>query len=103
MKTATLSNQARRDVNEAVEWIAQDNPIAAEGLLDAVLKAADRIGHHPSLGARRPELTEDPQYRFLSLTRYPYLIVYPDNRDPPVIVRVLHTTRDLPRFFRHLR
>jgi toxin ParE1/3/4 len=86
-----------------MEWIAHDNPVAAQGLLDTVLKAAERIGEYPQIGVRRSDLTATARYRFVVLTGYPYLIVYAADRDPPVIVRVLHGARDLPRLLRTLR
>jgi toxin ParE1/3/4 len=86
-----------------MEWIAHDNPAAAQGLLDTVLKAAERIGQYPNIGVRRADLTASARYRFVVLTGYPYLIVYAADRDPPVIVRVLHGARDLPRLLRTLR
>ena len=84
-------------------WIARDNPVAAQGLLDAVLRAAERIGEHPQFGVRRPDLTASPRYRFVVLTGYPYLIVYAADRIPPVIARALHGARDLPPLLRSLR
>jgi len=36
------------------------------------------------------------RYRFWSIPRYRYLLVYTDATDPPRIVRVVHTSRDLP-------
>jgi toxin ParE1/3/4 len=85
-----------------MEWIAGDNPAAAQGLLDAVLRAAERIGQYPRIGVRRPDLTASARYRFVVLTGYPYLIVYAADRDPPVIARILHSARDLPRLLRDL-
>jgi toxin ParE1/3/4 len=85
-----------------VRWIAADNPIAAEGLLDAVRKAAERIGQYPQIGARRPDLTASARHRFVALTGFPYLIVYAENRDPPLIVRLVHGARDLPWLLRDL-
>jgi toxin ParE1/3/4 len=99
---ATLSRRARRDVDSAMEWIARDNPVAAQGLLDTVLKAAERIGQYPQIGGRRPDLTGSARYRFVILTGFPYLIVYAENHDPPLIVRIIHGARDLPRLLRDL-
>jgi toxin ParE1/3/4 len=99
---ATLSPRARRDLAGAMRWIAEDNPIAAQGLVEAVAKAAARIGTHPQIGAVRPDLTTGP-YRFVILTGYRYVIAYAPNRDPPLILRILHTSRDLPRVLRNLR
>jgi toxin ParE1/3/4 len=84
-------------------WIARDNPIAAQGLLDGVLRAAERIGEHPQFGVRRSDFTASQRYRFLVLTGYPYLIVYAADRTPPIIARVLHGARDLPPLLRNLR
>lgn len=95
MTAALLSPAARRDLPTATQWIAADNPIAARGLRDSVAKAARRIGAHPDIGLRRLELA-DQRYRFLPLTGFPYVIVYNSARQPPLIVRVLHTSRDLP-------
>jgi toxin ParE1/3/4 len=100
---ATLSGRARRDLNGALQWISQDNPVAAQGLLDAVIKAAERIGQYPQIGALRPDLTASGRHRFVPLTGYPYLIAYAADRKPPVIVRILHGARDLPRVLRDLR
>jgi toxin ParE1/3/4 len=86
----------------AVDWIAQDNPLAARAFRDAVLAVAERIGDHPQIGARRLHLARS-QYRFLVLTGYPYLVVYRDDRVPPVVVRVVHGARDLPRVLRDLQ
>ena len=102
MRAATLSPRARRDVHSTVEWITRDNPVAAQGLLNAVLTAAERIGEYPQIGVRRPDLTASLRSRFVVLTGYPYLIVCAADRDPPVIVRVVHGARDLPRLLRNL-
>lgn len=95
MTSAVLAPAARRDLLAAIRWIAQDNPAAARALRDAVAHAAHRIGAHPLAGAQRPELA-DPPYRFVSLTGFPYILVYNSERRPPLIVRILHGARDLP-------
>ncbi len=76
--------------------------MAAQALLDAVLKAAERIGSFPQIGTMRPDLARPP-YRFLTLSGSPYLIVYNDSRVPPLIVRIVHGARDLPRLLRSLQ
>jgi toxin ParE1/3/4 len=100
-RASVLSPRARRDVLEAVRWIAKDNPAAALGLRDAVVAAARRIGEHPQIGVLRPELADEP-VRFVMLTGYPYVIVYDSDREPPQILRVLHGARDLPEVLRDL-
>ena len=95
MTTALLSPAARRDLLAAIRWIAQDNPGAARALRDTIARTAERIGTHRLVGTQRPDLAA-PAYRFLSLTGFPYIVVYNAERQPPLIVRVLHGARDLP-------
>ena len=102
MSAAVLSPQARRDVLEAIRWITRDNPLAARALRAAVAQASERIGVHPLIGSVRPELAP-ARYRFVVLTGFPYVIVYNGERDPPLIVRILHGARDLPEVLRDLQ
>ena len=103
MTAATLSPRAQRELDGALRWIARDNPLAAQALLEAVLEAADRIGRHPKIGVVRTDLTVTDRYRFVVLSGFPYLIIYAADRDPPLIVRIVHGARDLPRLPRDLR
>ena len=102
MKPAAFSRRALRELDSAVRWIAADNPVAAEGLWAAVIRAAERIGRHPHIGSLRPDLTTSNRHRFVALTGFPYLIVYAADREPPLIVRMAHSSRDLPRLFQNL-
>ena len=61
----------------------------------AVLEAGRLIGEHPLVGSVRPEFGTT-SLRFLSLQRFPYLLAYNPEADPPLIVRILHAARDLP-------
>jgi toxin ParE1/3/4 len=101
MSAAVLAPAARRDLLAAIRWISKDNPAAATGLRDGVIRAAKRIGEHAHIGARRPELAGEP-YRFAGLTGFPSVIVYNAERRPPLIVRILHGARDLPEILRDL-
>jgi toxin ParE1/3/4 len=94
-RPAVFAPAARADLRTAVAWIAQDNPAAARALRDAALTGALRIGARPSIGATRPFLGAD-RFRFLLLRGFSYLMVYTADTDPPRILRVLHTARDLP-------
>jgi toxin ParE1/3/4 len=96
---ATLSRRAQRELDGAPQWIARDNPLAAQ----AVLEAAERIGEHPKIGVVRTDLTVTDRYRFVVLSGFSYLVVYAADRNPPVIVRIVHGARDLPRVLRNLR
>lgn len=95
MTAAVVSPRARQELVEAARWIARDNPAAARALRDSAAKAARQVGAHPSIGVVRPELV-DPPVHFLSLTGFPYILVYDSDRHPPLILRVLQGARDLP-------
>jgi toxin ParE1/3/4 len=84
-----------------MRWIARDNLHAAEGLRDAIVTAACRIGDHPEIGVVRAELADIP-YRFLILTGFPYILFYNASNVPPVILRILHGARDLPELLKDL-
>ncbi len=99
MTRAALSPAAERDILEIVEWIADENPAAARGLRTALDKVATTIGAHPRIGALRAHLASPP-IRFLPIRGFPYVIVYSPERDPPLILRVLHGARDLPEVLR---
>jgi toxin ParE1/3/4 len=85
----------------AADRIADDNPRAAEALIDGVEAAAARIGGHPQIGVVRPHLLR-PAFRFLTLSSFPYLIIYNAERDPPEIVAIIHGARNLPPLLRDL-
>ena len=99
MTAAVLAPAARRDLLVAARWIAGDNPRAALALKSAVVRAARRIGKHPAIGVARPDLA-DPPVRFLTLTGFPYVMVYDVDQRPPLVLRVLHAARDLPELLR---
>ena len=100
--SAVLSRQARRDLARAVQWIAKDNPDAASRLNDAVLDAAQRLGGNPLIGRAAPPPFASP-YRFWSLTRFSYILVYDPSTNPVEILRCVHSARDLPRALAELR
>lgn len=95
MTVAVLSPAARRDLLAAIRWIARDNPTAARALRDTIARTAQRIGAHNLVGTLRPDLADQP-YRFVNLTGFPYIVVYNSERQPPLIVRILHGARELP-------
>ncbi len=99
MIRAVLSPAAERDVLEIVEWIASENPVAAKGFRVALDKLAGTVGKHPRIGVLKPSVASPP-IRFFPIRGFPYIVVYTPDRDPPLIVRVLHGARDLPEVLR---
>jgi toxin ParE1/3/4 len=52
--------EAEADVNEIWEYIATDNPIAADRVAVDFEEALDNLVSFPGLGHRRPDLTSRP-------------------------------------------
>lgn len=96
-----LTRQARRDLAYAIQRIAEHEPDAATRLNDAVLAAVRRLGANPALGRSASPFL--PAYRFWSLTRFGYLLVYDPATHPVAILRCVHAARDLPRVLADLR
>jgi toxin ParE1/3/4 len=95
-RPARIAAAARRDLRAALAWITRDNPDAALRLREAVIRAAARIGERPGIGSPRPDVL--PSSR--RLPGWPYVIIYADDIDPPIILRLLHGARDLPPLLR---
>ena len=93
MKTV-LAPAAGDDLRAAWRWIRRDSRLAATALRASVTEAADRIAAHRDIGMSRPDLTSEP-VRFLFLSRFPYVLVYDPEPTPPVILRILHASRDI--------
>lgn len=93
-QTATFAIEAVSDIESAVAWVARDNQRASEQLQEAILRAGRLIGRNPLMGRPAPPAVPS-QFRFFSVPRLPYLIIYDTSTEPPVILRVLHTSRDL--------
>jgi toxin ParE1/3/4 len=88
-------------LRQAAEWIAEDSPEAADGLLKVALRAAERIRAKPMLARVRVDLAP-PRFRFWSLRGYPYLLVFDVESDPPLVARFVHQARDLPTLLHDL-
>lgn len=94
-RPAVLVPQARREAAAAVAWLADENPAAARNLRNAFVDAATLLGQRPLAGRGNKDLVGE-RYRIWSLVRFPYVLVYDPDARPPRIVRIVHTSRDLP-------
>ena len=84
------SPRVRLDLIDIWTYIAQDNPDAADGLLDRLEEVMGRLSERPIMGRKRPELGE-------ALRSFPvgnYVIFYLPNDEGVEIIRVLNRYRD---------
>ena len=84
---------AERDLDSIIDYIALDNPAAAETVYRAIVTTARRLTDFPRMGrpGRLPDTREFP------VTPLPYLIVYEVGADVVTVLAVFHTARDLAR------
>lgn len=76
--------------------IAQDNPTAADRMLDSLDDSSRRPADNPGLGPRRDDLLLGLRY----LPVGSYLILYRETEDGIEAVRDLHGRRNLPEILR---
>ena len=87
--------QAEEDLIEIWIYIAQDNPIAADRVLDDIEERFDALADNPLMGRLRPDIA--PELRYFTVGKY--LILYRTVPDGAQIVRVIHGASDLPHLF----
>lgn len=64
--------RARRTRQAAIDYIAQDNPVAALSQLDEIERQTDMLIQHPEMG--RPGRVDGT--RELVISRTPFIVVY---------------------------
>jgi toxin ParE1/3/4 len=64
--------RARRARQAAIDYIAQDNPVAALGQLDEIERQTDMLIQHPEMG----RLGRVEGTRELVISRTPFIVVY---------------------------
>jgi plasmid stabilization system protein ParE len=100
MNKYQFTPQAVTDLFEIWSFIAQDNPVAADRVEEAVYRACDFLADSPLVGRIRKELTPLPVRFWLVQPYSNYLIVYDPEKKPLRIIRILNSTRDLPSVLR---
>ena len=79
---------ARDDLAEVIDYIARDNPDAAQRLLDRILTKVETLSETPDLGTRSPYHRTARQ-----LIHGNYLVYYTVHRTEIVIRAVVHGAR----------
>ncbi len=87
--------QAEEDLIEIWIYIAQDNPGAADRMLDNLEQRFHALADNPLIGQLRPDIA--PELRYFSVGKY--LILYRTVPGGVQIVRVIHGARDLFHLF----
>jgi toxin ParE1/3/4 len=95
MSRYRLTPEARRDLDEITDFIAADNPAAAERLIDRIEERCRALAEMPGMGRAREELA--PNLRSSHVGKY--IIFYRPVDEGIDVIRVLHGHRDIPKLF----
>lgn len=87
--------EARLDLIEIWNYISEDNPDAADRVLNGIQEALNRLAEYPELGRARPELRKNLR----SFVSGNYVLFYTPKRGVIEVVRVIRAERDIDAVF----
>ncbi|MBE9234972.1 type II toxin-antitoxin system RelE/ParE family toxin [Anabaena aphanizomenioides LEGE 00250] len=87
--------QAEEDLIEIWLYIAADNQVVADKILDQIEEKSQLLAKNPGIGQARPDIA--PEMRYFPVGSY--LILYREIKDGIEVVRVVHGARNLPDVF----
>lgn len=94
-KSGVFTQSAQSDLLEAWLFIAEENLVAADRLLDQIDREVSTLLLQPLMGRARPELATGVR-SWPSST--PYILFYVADNNGVTVVRVLHHARDIRQF-----
>ena len=97
MSVCLFTPQARADLQNIYDYIAQDNPTNALQFVDRLEERCHLLADYPYIGVARPEFGTNHRSFVVPGTRY--IIVYRPIDDGVEIIHVSHGRQDLHRLF----
>jgi len=95
MSRIRITPLAEQDLVEIWYFIAQDNPLAADRLLDLLGQKYTLLADNPNMGPARPDIAKELRYHPVGN----YLLLYRVISGDIELVRVVHGARDLQSLF----
>jgi toxin ParE1/3/4 len=83
------------NLDNAIEYIAEDRPMAAKEVGQKIWDSAKMLAEHPGMG--RPGRV--PGTRELVISGLPFILPYVEKEGNSYILRVLHTSMKWPKVF----
>lgn len=97
-RQVVTTRRADEDIDGAIDhYLGEGAEDAGLGFIDALADARNLLAEHPHIGSAR--LTAEiglPDLRTFALPRYPYILSTAEDAGFVRIIRVLHTSRDIP-------
>ncbi len=97
MARVLISHSARQDLHEIWDYIASDNPDAADIFIDELREKFWLLSENTKVGSDRSELLD----KLKSFPHKDYLVFYAPITSGVKIVRVIHGSRDIQNIFEH--
>jgi plasmid stabilization system protein ParE len=91
--TVSWTQNAKRELRAVHDYVAQNSPRYAQGLVDRITRKTEQLAQFPQFGPEVPEY-EDESIR--ELLEHPYRIIYRVRQDRVEILSVVHGARQLP-------
>lgn len=84
--------KALQDLEGIFDWIAEDSPANARGVIERILASVERLGAYPEMA----RVGRVPGTREWVVPRLPYIVVYEVHRGPDelVVTAVFHEKQD---------
>ena len=83
---------ALRNLEQARNYVFQDNPTAAQELIIKIQNAANQLQNYPFMGKNgRVEGTRE-----LIISNSPYILIYRVKEESVEVLRILHTSKRYP-------
>jgi toxin ParE1/3/4 len=90
-----LTLEAAKDLDEIIDFIASDDPVAANRLIDSIEAKCQALAEMPGMGRGREEIA--PSVRSSHVGKY--IIFYRPEEKGIEVIRVIHGSRDITKLF----
>ena len=90
MRRVVRTDLAEQDLDEALSYLDERSPAAADRLATGIDDACQRLATQPGVGRMRDDLS--PGLRTVVVEKY--LIFFRVTDDEVIVVRILHAARD---------
>ncbi|HLX63217.1 MAG TPA: type II toxin-antitoxin system RelE/ParE family toxin [Planctomycetota bacterium] len=98
MKPIERLPEARRDIDEAVDWYDKEQPGVSDRFLDEIEAAYSKIQRSPSAWPIRRK-----KARKCSLVKFPFNVIYVEHSDKIWIVAIAHAKRRPNYWFKRMK
>lgn len=99
MKPIRITPKADRDVDQCYQWMQNENPATAHKFLEALDLTYTTISQMPGIGSQRyANISLLTGVRMIKVKGFEsYLVFYLEREAVVDIVRVLHSSRNIPK------